>query len=274
MAEEAIAVPAEDTPPAEPAAAPVDQAPEPEPTPAPAEPETFSPQQEEVVRRLILDRDQQWKQHYDNQAPAQTPAETPAEPTDDIESDISALYTDDEAGRATRRSVETHFDLLLKKNGIGADEKITLEDVERIASDRAALTENRMRSGLAINDEVSDLVKRNVISTEDAEIVQKAYTTTLSAPGMKDSAENPANAPYILKSVVYDLIKAGKLKPFSQRARPTNPLAPGGPAGPAQPVALSEDPKDSPFQAVRNLTKEQLAVARATDERNYARANG
>jgi hypothetical protein len=275
MAEEAIAVPAEEASEPVEAAAPVEEAPEAEPAPAPAEPAPFTPQQEAVVRQLILDRDKQWEHYNAQQTPAQPdPTPAPAEPTDAIETDIAALYTDDDAGRATRRSVETHFDLLLKQRGLDSEDKITLEDVERIAHNRATLTEDKMRSGLSINDEVADLVERNVISVDDARTVQSQYQAALSAPGMKEAAENPKNAPWILKGVVYDLVKAGKVKPFSKRTRPTNPLQPGGSNGSPQPVAISDNPADSPFAAVRSMSKEQLASARATSDANYRRANG
>jgi hypothetical protein len=261
----------------------VEPAPEPapaaesDPQPQPAQgTSAFTTEQEEVVRRLIGERDKQWQGYMEQQTPAAAeaaPAPTHDVVPDQIESDISALYTDDDAGRAIRRSVETHFNLLLKKEGLDADDKITRSDVERIANDRANMVREQLRSGLSINDEVSDLVKRGVIGVDDAAVVQEGYSSSLSSPGMKEAAENPKNAPWILKGVVYDLVKSGKIRPYSKKARATNPLQPSGAGAAAAPAPPSEDPLTSPFASVRNLSKDQLKSARASSTTNYNRAN-
>ena len=239
----------------------------------------FTASQENLIRSMIQRRDMEWQRHVESQSETSTnsqaapAAEQAPENAGNIESEISSLYTDDDVGRATRRSVERHLELILKKKGIDSSNSISRNDVERIATEKSTLVRDQLKSGLTINQEVSDLINRGVIGENDAKVVQKQYSSALNSPGMKSAAENPKNAPWILKGVVYDLVKAGKIKPFSKPPRPTNPLTPGGSGANPAPAPISEDPSSSPFASIQSLSKEQLKTARNLSNKNYEKAN-
>jgi hypothetical protein len=261
---------------------PVDETPEAEAvaedaTPT-ANPDELTPTQQARVMEVINHRDAQWKAHVVEQERARQPEPAPAPPAgespDEIESEIAALYTDDATGHATRRSVEKHLSLLLKREGIdGSSGGLTREETAEIARAEAGIVREQLRSGLSVQSEISELVSEGAISEDESTLVQQAYTHALSAPENKEAANNPAALGWILKSTVYDLMKAGKIKPHSKPTRPTNPLQPGAPGSPADPPRASDDPSKSPFSAVRHMSKDKLAAARQTSKTNYDRAN-
>lgn len=248
---------------------------EPEPTaePPPAAeppPRTFTADE---VQRLIATRDRQWQEWAANQPALALPETTPpaTEPSVNVDDEIAALYSDDEVGKRTRAAIDKHFELLLRKRGLDASDRLTRDEVAQIAEAASGKVRDQIRSGLTVTQEVSDYVNRGVISDDDAAILQRTYTAVLNLPQMRAAAEDPANAPWILKGVFADLVKEGKIKPFS-KPRPTNPLQPGG-SGNAAPKAPTVDPSTSPFKSVRALSKEALSKARETSRRNYDRAN-
>lgn len=242
--------------------------PEPEPQPEP-DPSRFTPEQEQRVMAMIQERDRQWEARNAAEAVAK-PAPAPA-PAPDVDAEIAALYSDDENGKRTRETIERHLNLKMQAMGIDPSASLTREEVQQIAAQQSGLVREQIRSGLTITQEVQDLVARNVIGDDDAAVVQKAYSQTIASPAMKNAADNPANAPWILKGVVYDLIKSGKVKPDLQR-RNTNPLTPAGPAPEAKPAPI--DPSTSPFPSIKKTSKEALEAARATSLRNFKGANG
>ena len=238
--------------------------PEPEPQPEP-QPETYTAEQVQAhINAAVLERDRQYREWEAQKKPAPAP-----EPKNDVDAEIAALYSDDESGKRTRETIERHLNLKMQAMGIDPSASLTREDVEKIAAQQSGLVREQIRSGLTITQEVQDLVARNVIGTDDAAVVQQAYSQTIASPHMKEAADNPANAPWILKGVVYDLIKSGKVKPDS-KPRNTTPLTPSGPAPEAKPAPV--DPSTSPFPSVKKLNKETLEAARATSLRNYERA--
>ena len=244
---------------------------EPEPEAQP-EPEPAIDVQAEVDR-AIQARDSQWMAHNESQK-AQPPSDhqrhAEPEPSNDYTTEIDNLYTNDETGHRTKDAIDKHFKLLIKSMGL--ESNLTEDQVRNIASSESGLVRDQIRTGLAITQEVQDLVARGLIADEEAGLVQSAYSKAISAPGMKDAGSNPANAPYILKSVFYDMVKDGKLKPGAPRRRPSNPMQPGGNGAPASaPEAI--DPSTSPFQSVRNMDKNKLSSVREASKENYARAN-
>ena len=244
----------------------VTETPSESPAPSPSSDE-LTPAQQERARELVLQaiqrRDQQWQQRIqqqESQKPVQEPKQAPiADEEDDIDAQIAALYSDDDTGRATQKAISQHLRLMLKKMGAGSG--LTEEQVRNIAAEAAGGVRNEIRSGLSVNEEVSDLVRSGVISGNESAIVQKEYQKVLRDPQMAQAAADPANAPWILKGVVYDLVKAGKLKPGAERKRPKNPMSPGGPGGAAPKATI--DPKASPFKTVRSLSAEKLKEVRA-----------
>ena len=255
----------------------VSEAPASEPAAQPAVTD-FSDAQKAQIRALIQQRDGQWQtwaQQQQAQAQARrAPDPAPAKPArvePDVDSEIASLYSDDDIGKKTRSAIDKHFNLLMKKLGIDPSQQLTRAEVERIADERTGRVREQIRSGITITQEVSNLVSRGVIDDDDAKVVQQAYSQALSNPEMAAAAENPANAPWILKGVVYDLVASGKLRPYSKPKRSTNPLQAGGPAPAARPPAA--DPAKSPFAAVRGMSKDKLAAVRSLGQANYERAN-
>lgn len=253
---------------------PQDATPDPAPTPE------YTPAQQAQIqaylRTVLESRDKQWQERLAQIQ--QTPSPEPAAPspgtpdvTEDIDAEIAALYSPDEAGTRTRSAIEKHVKLLLKKSGLDKS-GLTLEDVRKIAAEESGVVRNELRSGLSVTQEVQDLASRGVIGDDDISEVQKRYNQVLAQPGMQQAAANPNNAPWILKGVVYDLVKEGKIKPYSKPRRPTNPLAPSGPGGAPKPEPI--DPSKSPFSSVRNMKKEELEAVRNLSTSNYRRANG
>jgi hypothetical protein len=250
---------------------------------APTSEDDLTPAQQErlkqTLHQAITQRDQQWQQQVQTQQQQvqaqqqQQPQPQPApNPTDEVDSEIAALYTDDEVGRRTRQAVDKHISLMIKKLGVDPSNSLTVKDVQQIAAGESGRVRDQIRSGLTITQEVSELVARNVINDEDAAVVQQAYTQELQKPSMRAAADNPANSPFILKSVVYDLIKGKKIIPYARPKRPTNPLQPGGPG--VTPLAEEPiNPAASPFQSVRNMDKDQLAKVRNRSKNNYEAAN-
>jgi hypothetical protein len=248
-------------------------------TPTPTSTDLTSTQQE-MVKGWMLNRDAQWRQmvtNLQNQKAGEAQAVPPVNVNDtsEVDSEIAAIYTDDDVGRNTRQAVDKHLNLLLKKRGLDGENQLTTDQVRRIAAGEAGVVRDQWRSGLATTQEVQDLVTRNVIAADEAELVQTAFSTALAHPNNKALTTDPKMMPLLLKSVTYDLIKEGKIKPHT-RKRPTNPLQPaGGGNGTllsnAQQVEL--DPKTSPFKSVRALDTDQAKAADTTSTAHYEAAN-
>jgi hypothetical protein len=222
-----------------------------------------------VVDRVVKERDDQWIAYNAQSQPEPVKAEEPAA---DVGQDIKALYTDDEQGRLTQKTFDEHMMLKFKEMGIDPGKGVTLEDVERIADQRAQNVREQIRSGLTITQEVTNLVQSGKISPEDSRVVQHAYSQACDTPQMRAAAQNPANAPWILKGVVYDLWKAGKITTDPKPKRNENPLTPGGNGAPPAQTEVT-DPSTSPFQSVRNMDKDKLDLARNLSKANYGAAN-
>jgi hypothetical protein len=238
-----------------------------------AEPTALTAEQQANVRSMLNSaieaRDRQWQERIASQQQNQPPPENTGEPAgSEIDGKIESLYTNDEVGRRTREAVNQHIELYLQKMGMDPSTQLTREEVQQIAAGSAGAVRDQIRSGLAVTQEVTDLVQRGMIGDEDATIVQQEYSARMNANG-----NHPAAANDILKATVYDLIKDSKIKPFARPRRNTSPLTPGGgaPANIGTPPPV--DPAASPFQSVRNLSKEQLAKARNTSKNNYDKAN-
>jgi hypothetical protein len=222
-----------------------------------------------MLNSAIEARDRQWQERIGQQQRQQPApqAQPQAQPANDIDGKIAALYTDDEVGRRTKEAVDQHFALAMEKSGYDPSANITREEVRHIAGQASGLVRDQIRSGLSVTQEVTDLVNRGVIADADTNMVQAEYSQRMNAAG-----NNPAAADLTLKAAVYDLIKDNKIQPFAQPRRNHNPLSPGGGA-PATPAPAPIDPQSSPFQSVRNMSKDQLKTARAHSKINYENAN-
>ena len=248
-------------------------------TPTPVSTDLTSTQQE-MVKGWMLNRDAQWRQmvtNVQNQKAGEAqnaPPPSDANDTSEVDSEIASIYTDDEVGRNTRQAVDKHLNLLLKKRGLDGDNQITTAEVRRIAAGEAGVVRDQWRSGLATTQEVQDLVARNVIAPDEAELVQTAFSTALAHPDNAALTANPKMMPLLLKSVTYDLIKEGKIKPHT-RKRPTNPLQPagGGNGTLSADAPQAVDPKTSPFKSVRALNTDQAKAADTTSTVHYEAAN-
>tara|TARA_Y100000310_G_scaffold319157_1_gene374088 strand:- start:640 stop:1524 length:885 start_codon:yes stop_codon:yes gene_type:complete len=248
-------------------------------TPTPVSTDLTSTQQE-MVKGWMLNRDAQWRQmvtNLQNQKAGEAQAAPPANANDtsEVDSEIAAIYTDDDVGRNTRQAVDKHLNLLLKKRGLDGENQLTTDQVRRIAAGEAGVVRDQWRSGLATTQEVQDLVTRNVIAADEAELVQTAFSTALAHPNNKALTTDPKMMPLLLKSVTYDLIKEGKIKPHT-RKRPTNPLQPAGGGNgtlPSNAQQVELDPKTSPFKSVRALDTDQAKAADTTSTAHYEAAN-
>jgi len=248
-------------------------------TPTPVSTDLTSTQQE-MVKGWMLNRDAQWRQmvtNLQNQKAGEAQAVSPANANDtsEVDSEIAAIYTDDDVGRNTRQAVDKHLNLLLKKRGLDGENQLTTDEVRRIAASEAGVVRDQWRSGLATTQEVQDLVTRNVIAADEAELVQTAFSTALAHPNNKALTADPKMMPLLLKSVTYDLIKEGKIKPHT-RKRPTNPLQPAGGGNgtlPSNAQQVELDPKTSPFKSVRALDTDQAKAADTTSTAHYEAAN-
>ena len=248
-------------------------------TPTPTSTDLTSTQQE-MVKGWMLNRDAQWRQMVNNvqnqkAGEAQNaPPTSNTKDTSEVDSEIASIYTDDEVGRNTRQAVDKHLNLLLKKRGLDGDNQITTAEVRRIAAGEAGVVRDQWRSGLATTQEVQDLVTRNVIAPDEAELVQTAFSTALAHPNNKALTADPKMMPLLLKSVTYDLSKEGKIKPHT-RKRPTNPLQPagGGNGTLSADTPQAVDPKASPFKSVRALNTDQAKAADTTSTAHYEAAN-
>ena len=248
-------------------------------TPTPTSTDLTSTQQE-MVKGWMLNRDAQWRQmvtNLQNQKAGEAQAVPPVNVNDtsEVDSEIAAIYTDDDVGRNTRQAVDKHLNLLLKKRGLDGENQLTTDEVRRIAAGEAGVVRDQWRSGLATTQEVQDLVTRNVIAADEAELVQTAFSTALAHPNNKALTTDPKMMPLLLKSVTYDLIKEGKIKPHT-RKRPTNPLQPAGGGNgtlPSNAQQVELDPKTSPFKSVRALDTDQAKAADTTSTAHYEAAN-
>ena len=248
-------------------------------TPTPTSTDLTSTQQE-MVKGWMLNRDAQWRQmvtNLQNQKAREAQAVPPVNVNDtsEVDSEIAAIYTDDDVGRNTRQAVDKHLNLLLKKRGLDGENQLTTDQVRRIAAGEAGVVRDQWRSGLATTQEVQDLVTRNVIAADEAELVQTAFSTALAHPNNKALTTDPKMMPLLLKSVTYDLIKEGKIKPHT-RKRPTNPLQPAGGGNgtlPSNAQQVELDPKTSPFKSVRALDTDQAKAADTTSTAHYEAAN-
>jgi hypothetical protein len=226
-----------------------------------------------LVDKVIQQRDEQWmtyNQQSQNQQQQYQQQQYQPQPKEDTSSKLNALYTDDETGRSTQDTISKHFKLMVEEEGLAPG--VSLQDVERISEEKAGRVREQIRSGLTITNEVHDLVRSGLIAPEDINTVQSAYTQRSAQPSMRVAAENPSNAPWILKGVVYDLFKNGTIKPNPAPKRNTSPLTPGGNGTPPEKPAPI-DPATSPFQSVRNMDKGKLEAARNLSKANYAKAN-
>ena len=138
----------------------------------------------------------------------------------------------------------------------------------------AQQVQDRLQSGANITSEVESLVASGVIQPTEARSVQQAYSAKLRDPGMSQAASSPANAAYILKSIVYDMVKNKEIRPFTRPAQPTSPLtsSPGSPARAEESVSL--DPSKSPFKSVRQMTPERFKEIQTQSNGTYMKANG
>ncbi len=240
----------------------------------PFNPSDPSPNAREFVQNVVKERDRQWSEREAVlQAEVNALKVSQAQPQNtesDVDNQIAGLYTDDEVGRRTREAIDRHLEL----RGLTNTNNLTEEEVRRIAGESAGRVRDQIHAGYATTREVDELVQRNVIGSADKSIVQREWTTRLSDPAYAQLVNNPQAAEGALKVVVYDLIKEGKIKPYS-RKRPTNPLQPGGNGSPPQREATPDsiDPSRSPFASVRKMSKEDAEKIDSLSAGNYGRAN-
>ncbi len=246
----------------------------PAPPDDPFNPSDPSPNAREFVQNIVKERDRQWSEReaaLQAEVNALRTSQTQSQSTEsNVESQIAGLYTDDEVGRRTREAIDRHLEL----RGLTNTNSLTEDEVRKIAGESAGRVRDQIHAGYATTREVDELVHRNVIGDADKSIVQREWSTRLSDPSYAQLVDNPQAAEGALKVVVYDLIKEGKIKPYS-RKRPTNPLQPGGNGSPPPREATpdSVDPSRSPFASVRKMSKEDAERIDNLSTGNYRRAN-
>ena len=242
---------------------------DPQPVSDPVDEGKLTAGQQERVRQMIQQRDNQWNQHVQGLQQARN-GDAAAQAKADTESDtrtkeIRALYANDEVGQRTFDAIEKHLELRAV-----AGEKVTMADVRRVSDESANTVRNQVQSGVAITNEVKALRETGVLGTmQEQKVVEQEYTNRLQDPQMAQAASTPIGAEMILKGVVYDCIKAGKVKPGTKPKPPESPFSPSGPgSSPQAPAPV--DHSQSPFAGVRALTADQAKSADATSIKNFA----
>tara|TARA_R110000787_G_scaffold31886_1_gene84395 strand:- start:6968 stop:7792 length:825 start_codon:yes stop_codon:yes gene_type:complete len=243
-----------------------------------AESGALSMEQQDRVRGMIQQRDTQWQQWAadkvrQTQQTQQAPANA-APVTDEVGDDLRALYTDDDVGQKTFDTIEKH---IRKRIGPGQQRPPTRAEIAAIARGESDKVRNQVQSGVTVTNEVNNLVQRGVISggTEKS-LVEQEYTSRLANPQVATAAQTPGGAEMILKTVVYDLISDGKIKPGSKPKQPSgSPLQPGGNGSPAPgaPDLASLDKSKSPFASVRAMSDADVKENRAVSAGNFGRAS-
>jgi len=230
----------------------------------------LSANQQAQVRRLIQHRDRQWQDYMQSAKGDSTDNNGDAsEKTDELATDIRALYTNDDVGQKTFETIERHI-----QKRMGSNQSLSSEEVHNIAENAANKVRGQVQSGVAITNEVKALANQGVISTaSEQRIVEKEYSNRLSDPQIAEAASTPMGAEMILKGVVYDLIKDKKIKPGAKRKQPTSPMQAGGNGSPL--AASSKemlDPQKSPFASVRALSTDDMKAAADVSRNNYSGA--
>jgi len=179
------------------------------------------------VQEAFRQREAQWQQFAQGvqqqqqitQQQTQEPAST--EP-DGEELYIKQMLGDDETGSKVYEMLDRHFNHKIGKQGVASKDEIMAEVKDYVNKQTGSI-----QSTFHVSNQVQDMVGKGMIGPEDAErITGKVASALQSQPQW---AENPANMDLLMSKIVMDEIKAGQVKPYSQRRTmgSNTPVAPG-----------------------------------------------
>ena len=179
------------------------------------------------VQEAFRQREAQWQQFAQGvqqqqqitQQQTQEPAST--EP-DGEELYIKQMLGDDETGSKVYEMLDRHFNHKIGKQGVASKDEIMGEVRDYVNKQTGSI-----QSTFHVSNQVQDMVGKGMIGPEDAErITGKVASALQSQPQW---AENPANMDLLMSKIVMDEIKAGQVKPYSQRRTmgSNTPVAPG-----------------------------------------------
>jgi len=179
------------------------------------------------VQEAFRQREAQWQQFAQGvQQQQQTTQQQTQEPAstepDGEELYIKQMLGDDETGSKVYEMLDRHFNHKIGKQGVASKDEIMAEVKDYVNKQTGSI-----QSTFHVSNQVQDMVGKGMIGPEDAErITGKVASALQSQPQW---AENPANMDLLMSKIVMDEIKAGQVKPYSQRRTmgSNTPVAPG-----------------------------------------------
>ena len=179
------------------------------------------------VQEAFRQREAQWQQFAQGvQQQQQTTQQQTQEPAstepDGEELYIKQMLGDDETGSKVYEMLDRHFNHKIGKQGVASKDEIMGEVRDYVNKQTGSI-----QSTFHVSNQVQDMVGKGMIGPEDAErITGKVASALQSQPQW---AENPANMDLLMSKIVMDEIKAGQVKPYSQRRTmgSNTPVAPG-----------------------------------------------
>lgn len=179
------------------------------------------------VQEAFRQREAQWQQFAQGvQQQQQITQQQTQEPTstepDGEELYIKQMLGDDETGSKVYEMLDRHFNHKIGKQGVASKDEIMGEVRDYVNKQTGSI-----QSTFHVSNQVQDMVGKGMIGPEDAErITGKVASALQSQPQW---AENPANMDLLMSKIVMDEIKAGQVKPYSQRRTmgSNTPVAPG-----------------------------------------------
>lgn len=181
------------------------------------------------LQEAFRQREAQWQQYAQGvqqqqvtqQQQTQEPASTDSEP-DGEELYIKQMLGDDETGSKVYEMLDRHFNHKIGKQGVASKDEIMSEVRDYVNKQTGSI-----QSTFHVSNQIQDMVGKGLLGPEDAQrITGKVASALQSQPQW---AENSGNMDLLMSKIVLDEIKAGEVKPYSQRRTmgSNTPVAPG-----------------------------------------------
>lgn len=180
-----------------------------------------------------------------------------------------AIFAQDEVGQATFEALREFQRIEQEDQGGG----VTEEQVRQIAQQYAGSVYERIESATSTTSALQNYVAGGVFSADDAGKIQRAYQERLQDPRQAAAARNPANANYILKDIVHDMMMRKDVTPHPPMPRNRSPMAVTGNGMPMAGPRDSGDRKSSPFVGLRGLDSGKVLELQKMSEDNYGKAH-
>jgi hypothetical protein len=181
------------------------------------------------LQEAFRQREAQWQQYAQGvqqnqqvtQQQTQEPASTDSEP-DSEELYIKQMLGDDETGSKVYEMLDRHFNHKIGKQGVASKDEIMSEVRDYVNKQTGSI-----QSTFHVSNQIQDMVGKGMLGPEDAQrITGKVASALQSQPQW---AENSGNMDLLMSKIILDEIKAGQVKPYSQRRTmgSNTPVAPG-----------------------------------------------